>query len=157
VPATGPRRPLEARRLLAAVLLLASACIADGRYHVRGVVRSGAPDHAPISGATASVRQCSPGKTAAEQRESATTGAGGEYEVSCWFGGMCFLFWCPGVGVPDTPVDFAAPGHRARAVRLLAKDPEPGVSRRPACDAPPHANCHRVDVTLEPEAAVTAA
>jgi hypothetical protein len=67
---------------------------------------------------------------------------------------MCFLFWCPGVGVPDTTVEFAAPGHRPRAVRLLGKGPEPGVSR-PSCEAPPHLNCHGLDVTLEPVGAVS--
>jgi hypothetical protein len=139
-------------RALLASLLLACGCIADGRYHVRGVVRTAGPEVAPIAGATASVQQCVPAADAEERKGTATTGVDGEYEVACWFGGMCFLFWCPGVGVPDTTVEFAAPGHRARAVRLLGKEPEPGVSR-PQCDAPPHHNCRRIDVTLEPEGA----
>jgi hypothetical protein len=121
---------------------------------VRGVVRSAGPDAAPVAGATASVQQCVPAARAEQRKGTATTGADGEYEIGCWFGGMCLLFWCPGVGVPDTAVDFAAPGHRSRTVRLLGREPEAGVSR-PSCEAPPHLNCHGLDVTLEPEPALS--
>ncbi len=63
---------------------------------------------------------------------------------------MCFLFWCPGVGVPDTTVEYAAHGYKPQSVRLLGKESDAHVSRA-RCDVRNPRNCFEIDVTLESE------
>lgn len=59
------------------------------------------------------------------------------------------MFFTPSDG--DPYVWFAAPGHKARSVRLKARDAEPGVTRR-ACELQSGVRCCGLDVVLEPEA-----
>lgn len=139
---------LSVRCLRAGLLLIVtSGCVVDGVYSVRGTVwRSGA-ERTPVVGASASVPRCVPREN---QTETGITKTDGRYDVTCAFGGMCFLFWCPGVGVPDTTVTFMAQGYEPRAVRLLGKESDSNVSRA-RCHGPDPRQCFQIDVTLEPE------
>jgi hypothetical protein len=78
-----------------------------------------------------------------------TASEDGAYRTEYRFGGMGFLFFTPSDG--DPYLEFAAPGHKARTVRLKARDSEPGVTRR-ACELQSKVRCYGLDVVLEPEA-----
>jgi hypothetical protein len=127
--------------VLLAFLLTTPACIYDGAYLVQGTVRSSSGR--AVAGADVVLRDA-----AGRCQTRVTTGEDGAYRAEYRFGGMGFLLFTPGDG--DPYVEFAAPEHEGRAVRLKGRASEAGIERR-ACQ-PQARGCHGVDVVLSPAA-----
>jgi hypothetical protein len=122
-------------RLAAALALLASGCLHDGRYVVRGTVASrDGGERRPVGGATAAV-------SASDRRSGGSravlAGPDGRFEVEYWFGGMLPFTW--GDGGPVLTV--TAGGFAPASVPL---DRE---KRRP-CPGAPAPACFEIEVVL---------
>src|SRR5512138_3764940 len=107
------------------LLLSLPACVYDGRYLVQGRLRSASPTApAPLPSARIVTRGGSEGTA----QPAVLAEEHGTYRTSYWYSGIEILFFTQGDG--DPWIEFTAPGHRPRAVRLRDTAAAPGVVRR---------------------------
>lgn len=128
-----------------AFALSLGGCATSGVYVVRGVVNApGALGPEPLPGAAV---QCRDGRDGAPQYARAVTGHDGAYQIDYPYQGTWVPLVKPKGGDPH--LEFSAPGHRPRLVRLRGGS-EPGVVR--GASGP----YRRLDVTLDREKAAPA-
>lgn len=138
-------RSARAVAVLAFALSL-GGCAASGVYVVRGVVSAqGALGPEPVAGAAV---QCRDGRDGVPQYARAVTGHDGAYQIDYPYQGTWVPLLKPKGGDPH--LEFSAPGHPPRLVRLKGGS-EPGVVRG---TSGPY---RRLDVTLEPQQAAAPA